>query len=151
MRRNFAAFLLVLLSLLSPIGCNYLRTFPLYSELHVAHPDFIALQYLDDPRWWDYATLSSIRQSVADYIISHPNLRPDISESLRHLTIRKGMDTEQVLAVLGPPKKRQTLADAMEIWTYDGRKGGVRSWYYSWGKLQFNRGILMDIEVEYIK
>ena len=138
------------LFLLGLTGCNYLRTFPLYSELYIEHRDFIELKHIDDPRWWDYPMLASIRQRVEVYCTTHTDVPPDICESLRHLTIRRGMDTEQIVAVLGLPRIRQRLTDVTEVWTYDQSVEGVRRWYYSWGKLRFDRGILVDIEAEYI-
>lgn len=132
------------LLLLGLTGCNYLRTFPLYSELYIERRDSITLKDLGDP------TLASIRQSVEVYCTTHKDVPSDVCESLRQVTIRKGMDMEQVVAVLGLPRERERLTDATEVWTYDQSVEGTRRWYYSWGKLQFDRGILVDIEAEYI-
>lgn len=142
-----AAVLLVALS-----GCNYLRMFPLYSELYVASPSSIKLDYVDDPRWWDYPTLSMIRGRVEEYCATHPDVPVDVAESLRALVVRDGMDADQVMAVLGRPSKRRRLSSTSELWTYRNRRvAGVRRWYYSWGKLQFDDGRLVQITFEGIE
>ena len=132
-------------------GCNYLRTFPLYSELYVESPEFIELKYLDDPKWWDYPSLSAIRRRIDDYCTTYPDIPAEVAASLRRLTVRKGMNADQIAAVLGQPAKRQRLSPASELWTYDDRRiWGVRRWYYSWGKLRFDDGRLARVDVEYI-
>jgi hypothetical protein len=70
--------------------------------------------------------------------------------SLRRLTIHNGMDPEQAASVLGPPRKRRRLADGAELWVYDKRRAGVRGWYYSWGTLRFENGVLTHIEAQHI-
>jgi len=136
---------------LSLVGCNYLREFPLYSEVHVETPDSIRLDYYDNPAWWDYSTLSSIRKGVDAYLRANPNVSPDVRDSLRELQITKGMDKEQVLSVIGEPTKKQVLPDGGEEWLYKAEVAGTLRWYYRWGKLRFQNGILSSIEVQRAK
>lgn len=136
---------------LSLAGCNYLREFPLYSEVYVETPDSIRLDYYDDPAWWDYSTLSSIRNRVDAYLKANPNVNPDMRDSLRGLRIKKGMDKAQVLLVVGEPTKKQMLQDGREEWLYKADVAGTLRWYYRWGKLQFQNGTLSNIEVQRAK
>jgi hypothetical protein len=92
-----------------------------------------------------------IRRRVDEYCTTHPDISAEAAASLRALTFRKGMNADQVAAVLGQPTKRRRLSAASELWTYDDRSvWGVRRWYYSWGKLRFDDGHLARIDVEYI-
>lgn len=136
---------------LSLVGCNYLREFPLYSEVYVETPDSIRLDYYDDPAWWDYPTLSSIRKRVEAYLAANPHVSPDVQAALRALEIRKGMDKSQVLLVVGEPTRKQGLPDGREEWLYKKDVAGTLRWYYHWGKLRFQNGILADIEVQRAK
>ena len=133
---------------LSLVGCNYLREFPLYSEVYVETPDSIRLDYYDDPAWWDYPTLSSIRKRVGAYLQANPNISPDMRDSLQGLQIKKGMDKEQVLSVVGEPTKKQVSPDGVEEWLYKSDVAGTLRWYYRWGKLRFQNGVLSEIEVQ---
>lgn len=136
---------------LSLVGCNYFREFPLYSEVHVETPGSIQLDYYDDPAWWDYPTLSSIRKRVDTYLKANLDVSPNVRDSLRELQIKKGMDKEQVLSVIGEPTKKQFLPDGREEWLYRADVAGTLRWYYRWGKLRFQNGILSDIEVHRAK
>ena len=151
-KKRFIIAIVILLFLITGawVGRNYLRTFPLYSEVYVEHPDSIKLKYYDSPDWWDYSTLTSIRKQITDYLVKHPNIDTDITHSLKNLSITKGMNTRQVPLVIGEPSKKKILKDNEELWIYTGTSGGVLCWYYEWGKVRFKNRILKDIEVKYI-
>jgi len=96
--------------------------------------------------------LSAIRQRVETYCAAHPDLSTDVAASLRRLTVRKGMDPEQVVAIFGLPGQRRQLSDGSVEWTYDDRSvWGIRRLYYSWGKLRFEDGRVGDIKVKQVK
>ena len=124
-------------------GCNHLRFFPLYSEVRKEQPEVLQL----DRKSSDYQIRLAIHHALDDYCARKPSAT-DACESLRNFTLRKGMDTEQVSILLGPPDTRRTLEQGSELWIYHRRirEVSIRDWYYSRGKLRFEQGVLTDIE-----
>lgn len=147
-------FLFLILSL-DLMGCNYLRTFPLYSEIYTEHTDKV--QLFDERLWMNnqfyqgsdrQKDVSKLKQSVEAYLKSNPNTRPELAEAMRELIFSKGMSPAEVMAVAGKPSSR-SLKDNEEVWIY--KKDGLLSWYYRWGKLTFKNNLLVDIEAQHIE
>ena len=78
-------------------GGNYYRVFPLYSEVYIEHPDFIKLDYIDRPEWWDYPTLATIRKNINDYLEQNPDIASNISATLKNLSIKKASISTRLL------------------------------------------------------
>jgi hypothetical protein len=132
-------------------GCNYLRTFPLYSKVYIEHPEKI--QIFDESKWVNnpyyegsdrHKRVSQLKTAVEFYINSHPNTKPEISNAMRNLIIVKGMNKSEALIIAGSPTKK-ILKNGKEIWLYK-KWPDLFSWYYKWGKLKFKDDILFDIE-----
>ncbi|MBF0386192.1 MAG: hypothetical protein HQL27_10055 [Candidatus Omnitrophica bacterium] len=148
------AFIVFLLS-----GCNYLREFPLYSEVYVEHPPKIQLftqglinsftAYSDTENAKEYFR---IKKRISDYLDKNKNLSGDITVALENSEVILGMDKEQVALVLGLPTRKVLHDKTIELWIYEGDRSdiGERVWYYKWGKLKFENGTLKDIEVQHI-
>jgi hypothetical protein len=68
---------------IEPIDCNYLRMFPLYSEVYVREHDTGVLRYLDRADWWDYPTLAAPRKRIEAYVAAHPMLSAQDAMELR--------------------------------------------------------------------
>lgn len=148
------SFLFLILSL-NLMGCNYLRTFPLYSEIYTEHADKV--QLFDERKWLSnqfyqgsdkQLEVSELKQSVETYLKSNPNTKPKVAEAMRELVFSKGMSQAEVMVVAGKPSSR-FFKDNEEIWIY--KKDGLFRWYYGWGKLTFRNTLLADIETQYIK
>jgi len=123
---------------------------PFIPKPYIEHPNLIRLTYLDDPNWWDYKTLSLVRQRVNSYLDQKPNMSPENKKFMEEFSFRKGMNQEQISVIIGAPRKINTLNDGSSLWVYSGVNGGMLQWYYKWGKLKFSNGILTDIEVQYV-
>ncbi|MBI3291681.1 MAG: hypothetical protein HYZ73_02570 [Elusimicrobia bacterium] len=61
------------------------------------------------------------------------------------------MDKEQVLSVIGEPTRKRVLPNGCEEWLYKADVWGTMRWYYRWGKVRFQSGVLSDIEIQRIK
>ena len=152
-KKQLTVVCLMVMSLVA--GCNYLRTFPLYSEVWIEHPEHIKLfedynidyfiQSLPDSDVTK--TYLSTKAQVSDYLDKHKDLSKDISTALNELKIKKGMTTGQVILVIGEPAKKKISKDGIELWVYN--QSGIRQWYYKWGKLRFKDGILVKIRDSY--
>ena len=70
---------------------------------------------------------------------------------LEALIFQKGMTAEQIILVVGEPRRKKILKGKSEQWVYSGARGGVLQWYYQWGKLKFHDGYLVDIEVQHVR
>jgi hypothetical protein len=148
---NGRVLLATSLLVFSLAGCNWLRFFPLYAELYVQEHESIALDFVDSPGWWDYPTLAATRERVEVYVARHPDVPSDVVEALRRLTFRRGMNPDQILAVIGPPSRQEQFTDGGQLWTYDDRQvWGMRRWYYSWGRVWFEQGTVARIEAKYV-
>ncbi len=146
---------------LSLIGCacvgNHLRTFPLYSEVSIEHPDHVKLfedfniDYFvkDLPNSDVTKEYLRIDARVSDYLNKHNDIPADIATALKQHMIKRGMTQEQVVLLLGEPTAKKILKNYVEQWVYG--KDKKFQWYYDWGKLWFERGLLTGIERKSIK
>ena len=140
-------------------GCNYLRVFPLYSEVYVDHPQRIQLftpglikSFTGYPDTENAKSYFRIRERISNYLDKNKNLSSDVVVALKNSEVTLGMDKEQVALVLGLPTKKRLLDQTTDLWIYEGDRSniGERVWYYKWGKLKFENDVLKDIEVQHI-
>jgi len=127
---------------------NILRTINWVSQLKFQNNiliDYNRESYFERPTYL-------IRKRIEIYIEEHKNLDSYTRDSLMKLEIRKGMNKEQIVLVLGEPIRKKTLRNNNQLWVYKGDRTnkGEFDWYYGWGKLYFQDDILNDIEVQYI-
>ena len=92
----------------------------------------------------------SIKEKVNSYLSVNPNVDESIKHDLQHLVFKKGMDQEQVEALIGNPNKKEELKDGIHVWLYSGKRNGYLQWYGEKGRLSFKDNVLIDIEVQYI-
>jgi len=97
-------------------GCNYMRTFPLYSEVSVEHPQRIELftpgiieVYTGNPDSDNAKAYFRIKERIASYLNEKEDLRGDVADALKNCEVISGMDKEQVTLVLGLPTKKKRL------------------------------------------
>jgi outer membrane protein assembly factor BamE (lipoprotein component of BamABCDE complex) len=102
-------------------GCNYLRTFPLYSEVYVEYPEFIQLTYHELS---DYSSpeLVEAHGRVLGYLKKNPATAWAVAAALKSLRIEKDMSKEQVMLILGSPDKKLVLNESMESWSYEHQR-----------------------------
>lgn len=138
-------YILIIAILIS--GCNFVRRFPNYSIPETSHPESVKLHYYESDSWMDHQNLVDTRQRVKDYLAKNPDINTSIKDALSNLTFQKGMDEEQVILLIGEPKRKETLGSGSELWVYQGaEEGTLLRWYYNPGKLTFKNGVLTDIE-----
>lgn len=133
-------------------GCEYIGAFLVcIPKTYIEHPNFIKLDYYDNPEWRDYKNLTLIRERIRDYLNKNTDINSEVKNSLENLSFKKGMTKEQVILVIGNPVKKRILKNKSERWIYSGVDGGVLQWYYRWGKLEFSDERLTDIEVQCVQ
>ena len=142
-------------------GCNYLRTFPLYSEVYIEHPQRIqlftsglinALAAYPNQNTDNAKEYFRIIKRISDYLHKNNKLNTNVVAALQNIEVILGMDEEQVALVVGWPTKKIPLDNNVDLWIYMGDRSSIseRIWYYKWGKLRFENKILKDIEVQHI-
>ncbi|MEW6170761.1 MAG: hypothetical protein AB1472_04325 [Candidatus Omnitrophota bacterium] len=155
----FLVFLLLFIT-----GCNYLRTFPLYSEVRVEHPENILLfndyfanlmeKSIKENRLDLHSVkiYSKLKERILNYLSQKKDINENIILALKEFKVIRGMNTSEVALVLGKPTKKIELDNNNESWIYLGDRSGVEEWdwYYKWGKAIFQNGILTDIEIQTI-
>lgn len=161
MRKIYLTSISIVIILLS--GCNYFRTFPLYSEVRIEHPE--SIQLFDDyiiglkeeaikKGQIAYGTkiYSKIKNRITDYLSEHKNISSEIMNALGHFRIIPGINTDEVLLLVGQPTRIIKSKNGGETWVYSGDRSKIEEWdwYYKWGKLKFEGGILKDIEIQSI-
>ncbi len=148
MKMTLNHYALITISVLAVFlnGCNplnYIRTFPLYSEIKIEHPEFInEVGHEKDYRGWSPGFLTPemepIRERVNVYLNQHPEVPSSIKSSLQELRVEKGMSQEQVLLIMGEPSGKINGV-------YEGTNKSYETWIYgtlSLRSVTFNDGIL---------
>ncbi len=150
-REILKVFLIIVIIFFS--GCNYLRNFPLYSELHVRQYEskqlFNEKEWIDNPYYKGskrYLDVSKLKNRVKSYLDTYPETPSLQAEAMRELTLLKGMNEDQVIALAGKPTNINKKKFNEEIWTYRRWRSDPFVWYYSWGHLKFKDKILTIIE-----
>lgn len=91
-------------------------------------------------------------QRVKSYVEAHPNLSPEVRRSLEDFTIMKGMDQDQIIVLLGPPREKKAIGEGRETWVYSHWLNGkyvpddFSVWFADWARLTFKKGILFKIQ-----
>lgn len=139
-------FILAIALLLS--GCNHLRTFPLYSEVYVEHPESIKLSYYEVSEYNTPEMLAASKR-IEDYLSKNPDTTFSIEGALRALKVEKGMTKEQVVLVIGEPWEKKDLNDMTELWKY--KKYDEKDYRFlltlnDLTELKFRNGILIDYD-----
>lgn len=153
---NTAVILLVFIVVLGIVrGCDYLnpRAWNIFpgAKLYSIHEDSVKLEYYDDKQWWNYPTLSKVRNRIQEYLMTHDSIDPQIISSMTELRLTKGMDKTQAEVLVGGPTKIIKTIDNREVYHYRGTRNGELPWYYGWAKLTFQDNRIIDIEIEGIK
>ena len=138
-------------------GCNHLRTFPLYSEISVNNSEHVQLfedlnvdYFLKElPNSDITREYLSIKERVSEYLSKNDNISPGMAVALKQHMVKRGMNQEQVVLLIGEPTTKRTMKDNGEQWFYG--KDRKFQWYYDWGKLYFHDGLLTNIERKSIK
>lgn len=140
-------------------GCNYLRTFPLYSEVYIEQPQKIQLftpglinAVSAYPKTENAKVYFRIKERISNYLDKNSNLDANILAALKNSEVILGMSEEQVVLVVGQPTKKISLGGNSDLWIYKGDRSKVdeRVWYFKWGKLRFENNILKEIKVQHI-
>lgn len=150
---SFIPVIIILFIVILLIGCTSANSFLLPSEERIEHPDFVKLNFLDDPEWWNYSNVLKIKKRVKSYLDSNPDTKSEFKLALQELKIVKGMSKEEVFAVVGEPTKVVRENDGVELLVYEGKTDidDVIGWYSGWGKLRFKNNVLVDIEVRRVE
>jgi hypothetical protein len=128
-------------------GCNHLRTFPLYSEVYVEHPDFIKLSYYEPSGYTD--AIPETREAyerIEDYLSKNLDVPFSIRAALRAFRVEKGMNEEQVRLIIGEPRRKKILKDGSELWIYDKKDYRHLLAINFLSRLKFKNGTLIDYD-----
>lgn len=144
-------FCILLILIFSLLGCQTVNDFVLREEERVEHPDSVKSYYMDDPNWWCYKKFEVIRNSISEYLVTHPNVSSEISTALNKIRIQKGMTKEEVGLLLGRPNSFQQV-NGTELLVYDKLKGIYAEvpWDIKTFHLEFKNGRLVVIEIKRI-
>ena len=137
-------------------GCNYLRTFPLYSEVYVQY--YNEIQLFNEKIWVNklyykksdkFKRAEAIKKLVSAYKNENPNVDFVILEAMENFKLVTGMKKLEAEIIAGKPSQKYRNKLGHEVWLYK-KWPDVFTWYYKWGKLEFENNMLINIEAQHI-
>ena len=137
-------------------GCNYFRTFPLYSEVYTKN--YEEIQIFDESKWIDnpyykgserYEWADEKKKAIGEYRSKNSNVDAKILKVMGAFKLVVGMSKIEAEIIAGKPTHKSKNELGQDVWIYK-RSSDLSSWYYQWGKLRFENDLLIGIEAQHI-